>query len=186
MSVNRAFAILGGALLLATASEARQATGGLQDVAVIQDGHGAARILFRLSNQVRTLSQIRVWKATLRVPLAGLPAGRELRLRAYPVTAAWNPSTVSWTGWRRPGGDFDDEVFAERTVDLRTGPTEVVLDVTGLVKEVVERRMPGDGFILSVDPRSGVGLPVADLPRFVGLGAATLQVTYRKSLQADS
>ena len=52
--------------------------------------------------------------------------------------------------------------------------------MTILVKEMVEHRMFADGFILTVDPERGVGIPIADLPRLQALGSASLEIIYRK------
>jgi hypothetical protein len=97
------------------------------------------------------------------------------------VTANWNPLTVDWTtSWTRPGGDFDDELYARTRVDLARGATTATLDVTTIVKEVVEAGMSADGFILSVVPREGDGICVEDLARLAGLASATLAVSYVK------
>ncbi len=187
MKAGTMMVLLGITFTLAVPCDARQASGGVRDVSVIQDGRGAARVLFRLQDNVRTLSEVSVWKATLRIPLVGLPTEQSIRLRIYPVTRTWSTGTVTWTGgWTREGGDFDAEIFAEKELDLRGAPTEIVLDVTRLLKETLEQRLAGDGFILSVDPRTGSGVSVTDLPRFAGLAASTLDVKYRKSMRASS
>jgi hypothetical protein len=77
------------------------------------------------------------------------------------------------------GGDFDEELFATADVDLSRGPASAVFDVTTILKEVLESGMTADGFLLTVDPVDGAGIPVTDLTRFGALATATFDVHYR-------
>jgi hypothetical protein len=130
---------------------------------------------------VEDLGNIVVSRASLSFTHVGAIADRVIRLRAHPVTTPWNPGTVSWTaGWSRPGGDFDDNLYSVVEVDLRRGVGTVALDLTALVKEAVEGGMNTDGFILTVAPGEGIGLPVADLVRFAALGTGSVELSYRK------
>ena len=154
--------------------------GTLSDVAVIQNGHGFARVLFRAGG-LADLGNVAISGATLRISTVGVPQNRAFELRVHPVTRAWNPASVEWTrGWTRPGGDFDDELLSMARLDLRGGAAEVAFDVTGLMKEILESGMDAHGFILTVAPEEGVGLRLEDLPRFAGLATASLDVRYRK------
>jgi hypothetical protein len=54
-----------------------------------------------------------------------------------------------------------------------------VVDMTSMLKDVLESGMTADGFLLTVDPVDGVGIPVTDLTRFGTLATATFDVRYR-------
>jgi hypothetical protein len=167
-------------LLAAGAASAAPLAASVQDVTVIQDGAGSARILFRPGPTVSGLTGTSISNATLTLPTAGLPAQRGLRLRIYPVTTTWSTAGATWTtGWRRAGGDFDDEIFASADVDFTRGAATAVFDVTGILKEVLEAGMPADGLILTVHSLDGAGIPVADLARFGTLATATFDIRYR-------
>jgi hypothetical protein len=154
----------------------------VQDVTVIQDGAGSARILFRAGPAVTGLTGTSISQATLTLTTAGLPAARGLRLHLHPVTTPWSAAGASWTsGWSRAGGDIDEEVFATAEVDFTRGTGTAVFDVTGVLKEMLEAGMTADGFILTVNPVDGMGIPVADVARFGTLATATFDLRYRKA-----
>ncbi|HMB69182.1 MAG TPA: hypothetical protein VKU85_07710 [bacterium] len=164
----------------AAGAVAANLTDGVRDVTVIQDASGNGRILFRAGNVLSGLTEAAVSKALLTVSMSGEASARTLPLRVHPVTTeSWTAGSVDWTaGWSRAGGDFDDEVFAAE-VNLARGGAAVVFDVTAILKEVIEAGMTADGFLLTVDPATGIGIPSADLGRFGTLSGATLEVTYR-------
>jgi len=174
-----------GALLVAASIYGNDASaagvrGAVRDVAVIQDGAGSARILFRASTAVSDLSEAIISKAHLTIATTGLPDARTLRVRVYPLTAVgWSPLGASWSGWTRPGGDYDEELFASAELDLAGGGATATFDVTAILKEVVEEGLTADGFLLTVDPVAGTGISVADLTRFGTLTGATFDVSYR-------
>jgi hypothetical protein len=167
-------------LIVSPLANADRATSSVTDVAVIQNGEGAARVLFRCPEMIAA-DGIAIRRATLTIPVVGLGEARALHLQLHPVTANWNARAVDWTtSWSRPGGDFDDELYTRTRVDLASGATTASLDVTMLVKEIVEAGMTADGFILSVVPHEGEGIRVEDLPRLAALAGASLAVSYVK------
>jgi hypothetical protein len=146
------------------------------DVTVLQDGRGQSRLVFRLPD-IAPGERIAVSSAQVVVSLAGAPAERRLRLRVHPLTRDWSGGSATWTSpWSRPGGDIDEDAYIAADVDLRSGVA--VLDVTPLVKEVVEEGWPAHGFLLTRDPADGVGVPAEDASRFGALSGATVSVRY--------
>jgi hypothetical protein len=155
--------------------------GAVRDVAVIQDGAGSARILFRASSTISDLSEAIVSKAHLAITTTGAAEARALRVRVYSVTTVgWNSLGATWTGWSGPGGDYDEELFASAELDFARGGATATFDVTAILKEVLESGMTADGFLLTVDPADGTGIASGDLTRFGTLSTATLDVQYRK------
>jgi hypothetical protein len=182
MRRNRVAGWLAAGSLLAAGTAWGAAVGtAVQDVTVIEDGRGSARVLLRAGASITSLTGVALSQATLTVTMAGTPAERTLRLRIYPITTTgWNALSVSWTGgWSRAGGDYDEELFAAADVDLSRGSGTAVFDVTSMLKDVLESGMTADGFLLTVDPADGVGIPVTDLTRFGTLATATFDVRYR-------
>jgi hypothetical protein len=159
----------------------REFRGNVVEFATMDNGSGAARILFKVDAAVRDLEDVAIWRATLRVPVSGEAASETLRLHVYPVSRNWNAGSVDWnTGWDRPGGDFDREMYARGELALaRGGAQELEVDVTHLLKEIVEAGMPAHGFLVTVNPADGEGLRLADLPRFGSLAGAELEIRYR-------
>ncbi|MFN8179270.1 MAG: hypothetical protein U0167_15165 [bacterium] len=160
---------LGAMIGLVTASAAwgEELTASLRDVTVVQDGHGSARVFFRLTPipfSERTVLE----RAVLTVPYAGTLEDRAIELRVCPVTRAWagNPS------WDTP---FDRTLYARARVDLRAAGV-AALDLTVALKESLEHGVFADGFVLMARTTSE-GVPAGDLVRFAGLSAARVHVT---------
>jgi hypothetical protein len=170
--------VMAGMLLIGSAA-ADELTRSITDVTTITDGLGSSRILFRLGSAIE-VENIAIRKAVLH--FRGSAAGeRTVPLLVHPVTASWSPGAVGWSaGWSREGGDYDEAVYARVEADLSSS-SEVRIDVTGLMKELLESGLEADGFILTVDPRDGAGIASDDLSAFSGLSGATLEMTYRKS-----
>jgi hypothetical protein len=166
-------------VFLTGAAPAAELTRGVTDVTTIADGQGAARMLFRLASAI-DVPNIAIRSAQLTFQVSGSASERKVPLRIHPVTAEWSAGAAGWTGWSRDGGDFDEDLFGRVEVDLSSS-SEVRIDVTGLMKELLEAGLEADGFILTVDPREGLGIASGDVSSFSGLSGATLEMTYRKS-----
>ena len=83
----------------------------ITDVSTIAD-RGAVRVLFKTGAPVEA-GALAVEQATITFPVAGELDRRRIELRVHPVTTPWEPGTVDWnSGWSRPGGDFDDELYS--------------------------------------------------------------------------
>jgi hypothetical protein len=169
--------VAGGILLAAGPLAAEELTRTVTDVATITEPeHGAGRVLFRAEIPAPE-GHVAVRRARVRIPLAGLELPEPITLRVHPVTAEWDAGTVSWTGWSRPGGDFEERVHGR--AELSGGEGEAVFDVTILAKEILEHGVPNRGFLLTVDPAQGVGIPSAALDAWT-LQGATLEIQYRR------
>ncbi|MEZ5065748.1 MAG: hypothetical protein R3B81_13530 [bacterium] len=138
------------------------------------------RVLFTADLSVPE-EHVAVRRAYLRVPLPLFEASRAMTLRVHPVTTAWSRGAVGWTsGWSRAGGDFEDLVHGRAEI-AAGGGGEAVFDITILAKEILEHDVPNRGFILTIDPGEGVGVPAADLEGLGALTGATIDVSYRKT-----
>ncbi len=169
------------AALFTTPAIAEEAIRGIGDVTTIEDGEGHGRVLF-LCDDLAPMENVAIWKAMLRFDLQGAPEDRTLALVIHPITRPWNPGTVDWeTGWTRPGGDFDEELFARAELDLGRGSGRYSIDVTALAKEIVESEYVCHGFLATIDRSEGVGFLEADLARMEGLGTGSVEVHYRST-----
>ena len=167
------------ALLMACPALADHRSEALASHTVISH-EGANRVLFK-ADGLRALDSAAISRALIEFDVAGATADRRLHWRLCPVTTAWEAGAVSWdTGWNRPGGDFDERLGAEVSVDLSRGTRTAVFDVTRILKEWLEGGVDYDGFILTVQRRDGgEGILTEDLARLAGLNSASLEVSYR-------
>lgn len=149
-------------------------------VSVIQDGRGAARVLFRLES-IAPREHTAVSQAVLRIPFIGEAAERDLRLRVYPVTRPWAEGAVDWySGWEKPGGDFNEDVYIAFDVDLRELASQIEIDLTPLAKEITESGLQAEGFIVTTDPEESEGLSLADVDRLQQMGQGSLTFSSRQ------
>lgn len=169
-----------GFVVVASVAIADEMTLAVKDVATITDESAVARVLFRLDGTPE-LGNIAIARATLDVPLGGESEDRAFRLQIHPVTTQWNRTSVDWTtGWSRPGGDFEDDLYGRAEVHFDQGATHGVFDLTTPLKEIVEAGMEADGFILTLAPVDGRGIPGDELSRFADLGEATMTIQYKR------
>ncbi len=167
------------ASLLVSPVFAEEAIRGVEDVATIDDGEGHGRVLFRCDDLV-PMENVRIWKAMLRFDVQGAPEERVLPLVIHPITRPWDAGSVDWeSGWMRPGGDYDETLFARAELQLGRGSGRYSIDVTTLAKEIVESGYTCHGFLATVDRSEGIGFVEADLVRMEGLGSGNVEVHYR-------
>ncbi len=174
---------LGAALVLAFAAGAAQAervASPPSGMATIDDGEGHARVLVAWTPPTED-EPVAVSRATLRFGVSGESESRSLRVRVYPITSAWNPQSANWTsGWSRPGGDFDEDVWSHATIDLGRGAHDFSFDVTNVVKEAMEEGYEPYGFLITAEPGEGIGFAESDATRLAGLENASIEVSWRR------
>lgn len=175
--------ILSFSLLFAAAAipvSGEKLTRGISDVATITDGEGHSRILMHWDPATDEES-IAISRALLTFPLTGEVEARTLSIRVHPISAPWSARDVAWSsGWEKPGGDFDPDVLVASDLDLSRGGGTVTLEVSDVLKEALEDRLPFHGLLITADPSQGVGLRDADAARFGDLAGASLQLSYRR------
>ncbi|MFN8178430.1 MAG: hypothetical protein U0167_10885 [bacterium] len=167
--MNRGLAVVALALLWAGAVRSEEYAFGLQDVTVVQDGHGVARVLFR-AGSLPASDHVLVERAVLTVPYAGAIEGRSVELRVCPVTAAW----AHGADWTTP---FDNEIYARSELDLTQGSGVMSFDLTVAFQAMREHGLSADGFVLTLGSGRAGGIPVQDLARLAGFTGASLRVT---------
>jgi hypothetical protein len=138
----------------------------------VEDGAGNARIFFKMADPV-SLGYVAISRASVQFDLTGTPRSGRLGLQVHPVTATWSPGAVAWST------DFDQSVYGRTEVDLGRGGS-VSLDMTYLVKEILESGAASLGFVLTAHATEAMGLQAADLSRFANLGSATVEIKYRR------
>ena len=122
----------------------------------------------------------RIERATLEVSLTGPVAEKSLTLQIHPITTPWDPGIVNWeSGWEKPGGDFDSGAYTRSEVDLSKGSATFGIDLTGLMKEILEDGRAANGFIVTVPSYAGEGIASSDLDWLAGFSSATLDLSYR-------
>jgi hypothetical protein len=167
------------ALLLVQAPFADEVVRGVKDTFAITDETGVSRLLFRLDGGI-DVPNFAIERATLDLRLVGEREDRKFVLQIHPVTTQGNRESVDWTtGWTRAGGDFEDDLYAKSRVDFAGGDTRGVFALTVPLKEVLEVGMPADGFILTLSPIEGRGIPEDVVGRFANLDRATVKISYK-------
>jgi hypothetical protein len=166
-------------LMICGLARAEKSTGGVVDVASIEDGEGNARILCHWSAAIDA-EHFAIGRAYMKFDVSGEAEERSIRLRFHPVTSPWSAADVAWSsGWSEPGGDFDGAAMSTADIDLAKGSSTVFVSVTEIMKEL-EEGDASNGFLVTVDPADGIGLKEEDLPRFDGLASASLEVSWRR------
>lgn len=164
-------------LVVATTASAIDVVVPVGNMAVLNNGAGAARVVFR-PGAIELPENIAIGKATLSFSLPSIGEAKAVRVRLHPVTTAWTAGLVTWSaGWSQPGGDFDLDLAADTEIIIGAGG-QASFDVTGILQEI-EAGYFADGFILTVPQEEGIGLNVSDLPAFAAVGSATVNVFYR-------
>ncbi|MBZ0268574.1 hypothetical protein K8I85_10500 [bacterium] len=140
----------------------------------------AHRVLFKAEG-LRSMESVAISRARIEFDVTGAVADRVLYLRLCPVTTPWTAASAQWSsGWRRPGGDFDEDLGADAVIDLSHDSQKAVFDVTPILKEWLEQGAEFSGFILTVQPREGrEGIRGEDVDRLQALATASLVVDYR-------
>jgi hypothetical protein len=170
------------AAVLLGSAQAAELSRGVHDVTAIVHQSGAGRLLFKV-DLPRDLGAVAVKQATLRVPVRRLEGQivpeAALDLRLDPITRPWMAGAVDWyAGWERPGGDFQEDLFANADVPLNRDGV-VQFDVTMIVKEVLEKGMEDHGFLVTVPPDVALGLGADEREAFANIGGSSLEVRYR-------
>jgi hypothetical protein len=177
-------AIVGALLAVALPVSADPVQVPIVETGVISDRAGNTRILVK-PGDLSAFADRLITSAVLTFALPGLPAARNLPVRVYPVASDWSAGTVTWDlPWTAPGGDFDDAYYD--TVVLASGSRETALnlDVTSIIRAIVEGEYGRYGFLLTVPAYDGVGFRAVDLGTLGTLTGATLEVDSRASVVA--
>lgn len=156
-------------MAVAATAHADQMARPVTDVATLEQASGRSRIVFSCdTSALGTDAAVR--QALLRFELVGEAVARTVSLRVHPLTSS------------RGGGalTYDEGQWAHASVDLsRAG--SVVVDLTPLVKEIVEWDRPAHGFVVTVDPAAGDGLASVEASRLAGIADGTVEIRWRKT-----
>ena len=103
----------------------------ISQIATISN-NGTNRILLRFN--VSSLNNNQVDYAEIVIPHF-LTTGKMV-IEGYRLTTNWNPTTVNWNSFNRPGGDYDTITRARYTTSASVN-LPVILDITEFVKNWV-------------------------------------------------
>jgi hypothetical protein len=175
----KGMAVVAAVLAAASPLPARELTRHVSDATTITEPDtGVGRVLFRADLSVED-ENVSVRRAYVRVPMTAVELSEPMTLRIHPVTSEWDAGAVSWTSWSEPGGDFESEVHGRAEVSARA-EGEIVFDITILAKDILEHGVPNRGFLLTIDPGEGVGIPPGDVDAW-DLQGASVEVQYRRT-----
>jgi len=152
----------------------------ISDVRVLSDGIGHVRILLG-TGDLATLEGKFVEAALLTVPVDGEAFPRDLDLRVFPVTQAWEGGPVDWTTpWSEPGGDFDERRMCAEQVSAGRRSTALQVNVSPIIREMVHGSIESHGFLLGVARHHGAGFDPEELARFGSMEGLMLRVKVRQ------
>jgi hypothetical protein len=155
-------------LLASTVSRAAGISISFPVVLAVQNGRGAARILFRAAPIPFTERTV-IERAILRIPFTGEVESRSLPLRVCLVTEDWSRGGTWDTR-------YDPYLLSRGEADLRAGSGVATFDVTALLKEMLEYGTYADGFVLTAGRKDRQGITEAEAARFASLEGAELRV----------
>ncbi|MGQ0723065.1 MAG: DNRLRE domain-containing protein [Candidatus Eiseniibacteriota bacterium] len=163
--------VAGAAMVAAAPALAETLRLAVKDMTTVQDGLGNSRVFFHLTDP-GSLGDVAVSSASVQFELAGTTRAGSLDLAVHPVQTAWSPGAVTWST------AFDESVYGRTEVDLNRGGT-VSLDVTLVVKEMLEGGVATNGFVLTAAAPDALGLQAADVSRFSNLASGAVEINYR-------
>ncbi|MGQ0722376.1 MAG: DNRLRE domain-containing protein [Candidatus Eiseniibacteriota bacterium] len=154
------------------------------ETAVISDRAGNTRILVKPGDLSAFDDRLITW-AELHFTLPGLLAARDVPVRVYPLTQDWSAGAATWDSpWVKPGGDFEDAYYDTAVLAAGSRETSLSLEVTSIVRAIVEGEYGRYGFLITVPGYDGAGFRPADLATLGTLTGATLEVDSRTSVVA--
>jgi hypothetical protein len=104
--------------------------------------------------------------------------GNPLEFETYPLTASWNPETVTWNSWTNPGGDMDSTYFSSFAFEPGSSQTYYI-DVTTHVQAMAEEELTNHGFILIPEDAIGNAYNSIDPENFNISNLLHLELLYR-------
>jgi hypothetical protein len=150
----------------------------IEGIRAIDNGEGATRVMLKFG-PLEGLEDMAITRAYVAVSTAERgELSRPIVVQVHPINREWTPEAVSWAaGWRRPGGDFEDEMYARAELGPSAVAGELRIDVESLVREM-QSGTRFHGFVLTTAPYRGIGLRAPELLRLAGLSEPRLVVEY--------
>lgn len=162
--------------LLAVPASADKVSLPLEDVTTITDPETSAkRVLFRASLDLERSVAVR--RAYVRIPLTAGSGEARTNLWVHPLTQTWSRG-ATWNSFSQGGGTYDDSMYGRAEL-AASRQEDLFIDITVMAKEILEHEAADHGFVLTVDPREGVGLTSDEAARLTSLTGATLVVEFR-------
>jgi len=119
--------------------------------ALITNGLGQSRILVNISLPPQVNDSNLVF-AELLIPITPqMTADSILRIDCYPVTSAWNPQNVAWSGpWQRAGGDYDTTASPILFATTNAASDKAYFDLTRVIKSWLGNIRQNHGLIFMI------------------------------------
>lgn len=160
-----------GVVLLAAPASAERISVSVTDVTAVSDRDGNTRILFRAGPTER-MDNVAVRRAWLRWTTGASDAQR-VALQVHAMSGAWSPGGASWN----TSEAINPEEYSRQEIEVGAS-REIKLEVTHLLKEVLEQGTAAEGFVLTVG--DGAGLRSDAVDALGDMSQATLEVEYRR------
>jgi hypothetical protein len=101
-----------------------------------------------------------------------------LEFNVFPLTASWNPETVTWNSWTNPGGDMDSTKI--NSFAFEPGSSQnFYIDVTEQIQAMAEEELTNHGFILIPEDAIGNAYRSIDPENFNISNLLHLELLYR-------
>jgi hypothetical protein len=152
----------------------------LEDVTVISNDQGQSRILFGFG-RLDELREELITSAWISIPLPGYAPTSDLTVEVHGLTTAWRGSRPTWNSpWTTAGGDLDDTDSYDITLDQGRRADLLRLDVTHMVRGMVDGSFPANGFVLSAYAAGRTAFNNPEMAVLGELKGGKLTVNYRK------
>ena len=168
-------------IAISDVASAGRASSSFGDVTAITESEtSAGRYLFRAPIDIEGAVAVR--RAYVEIPGLSELSERNVSIRVHPVTQAWSRG-ATWGSFSRAGGTFDENLYGTASL-AQAERGNLLVDVTVILKEILEYDAADMGFILTVDPAAGLGFTSEEMSRLSGLTGAKLVVEYRSIPQS--
>jgi hypothetical protein len=172
--------MVGIAILVPSAGLGAELVLPLSEGVVIANARGESRVLFRF-DRLDALREELVTSAWVSLPLPGLVPMADVNVEIYGLATSWEGRQPTWnTPWSTPGGDIEDTDSFEVTLYEGERVRLLRLDVTHMIRGMVEGTFPENGFILTARAGGREGFTALESAVLGGLQGGKLIIDYRK------
>jgi hypothetical protein len=159
-------------------AQALEATLPVTNVVTITSGMGGSRVLVDFASPAALAEEL-ILSAHLVIPLSGNTPVSNVGVAAMALTTPWGPGATWTSPWSAPGGDVDRTLVAGGALEAGRVATVLDLDVTDLVRAIVDGEVGANGLLLKPADITRAGFSGAEVAVLGPLQGGDVHVVYR-------